>query len=61
MGIEFSIFLIGAGAILLWAVSASVAGVSLDIVGLILMIVGAVGLAAALLAAGRRETPRRRY
>ena len=44
MGIGTSIFLIAAGAILKFAVTASVAGVKLEVVGLILMIVGAVGL-----------------
>ncbi|HKP88470.1 MAG TPA: DUF6458 family protein [Thermoleophilaceae bacterium] len=44
MGFGTSIFLIAVGAILRWAVTASVAGVKLEVVGLILMIVGAVGL-----------------
>ena len=39
-----SIFLIAAGAILRYAVTATVEGVSLTTVGLILMIVGIVGL-----------------
>ena len=57
MGIGVSICLIAIGAILLWAVTASVAGVSLNLVGVILMVVGAIGLLVALLAAGRREPP----
>jgi uncharacterized protein DUF6458 len=39
-----SIFLIAVGAILRYAVSASVSGISITTVGLILMIVGVVGL-----------------
>jgi hypothetical protein len=39
-----SLFLIAVGAILRYAVTASVSGVSLATVGLILMIVGVVGL-----------------
>ena len=44
MGIGTSIFLIAVGAILYFAVTASVSGVELETVGLILMIVGAAGL-----------------
>ena len=44
-----SIFLIAAGAILRYAVTASVEGISLQTVGLILMIVGIVGLVISLL------------
>jgi len=44
MGIGLSLVFIAAGAILTWAVSASVSGVSLEAVGVILMIVGAIGL-----------------
>ena len=44
MGIGSSVFLIAVGAILKFAVTASLAGVKLEVVGLILMIVGAVGL-----------------
>ena len=44
MGIGTSIFLIAVGAILKFAVTASIAGVKLEVVGLILMIVGVVGL-----------------
>ena len=44
-----SIFLIAVGAILRYAVTASVEGVSLQTVGLILMIVGIVGLFISLL------------
>lgn len=43
MGIGLSIFLVAVGAILTWAVSADVSGVDLNTVGVILMVVGAVG------------------
>lgn len=44
MGIGVSVLLIAAGAIMRWAVTAHVNGVSLDTLGAILMIVGAIGL-----------------
>jgi hypothetical protein len=44
-----SIFLIAAGAILRYAVTASVSGVSLTTVGLILMIAGGAGVVLSLL------------
>ena len=44
MGIGTSIFLIAVGAILKWAVTTTVSGVSLQTVGVILMVVGAIGL-----------------
>jgi hypothetical protein len=44
MGIGTSIFLIAVGAILRYAVTADVSGIDLDVVGLILMIAGGVGL-----------------
>ena len=49
MYIGTSIFLIAAGAILRYAVSADVEGIDLDVAGLILMIVGVVGLLFSLL------------
>lgn len=49
MGLGTSIFLIAVGAILRYAVTASVSGVSLTTVGLILMIVGVAGLVLTLL------------
>jgi hypothetical protein len=48
MGIGTSIFLIAVGAILRYAVTLSVAGVKLEVVGLILMILGSVGLVVSL-------------
>lgn len=44
MGIGVSIFLIAVGAILTFAVEADLSGLDLDVVGIILMIVGALGL-----------------
>ena len=44
MGISTSLLFIAAGAILKWAVSATVSGVNLHTVGVVLMIVGVVGL-----------------
>jgi hypothetical protein len=44
MGIGFSIFLIAVGAILAFAVHATVAGVDIHVVGWILMAAGALGL-----------------
>jgi hypothetical protein len=44
MGLSASLVLVAVGAILYWAVTATVAGVSVNAVGVILMIVGAVGL-----------------
>ncbi len=42
MGIVVSLILVAAGAILIWAVTADVAGVSIDAIGWILLIVGIV-------------------
>lgn len=76
MTVGTSLLLIAAGAILRYAVTATVSGVNLQTVGLVLMIVGIVGLALSLLwmgvwsrsrrhpAAGEVETrqdPRPRY
>jgi hypothetical protein len=44
MGISASLVLIAAGAILKWAVTATTSGVNLNTVGVVLMVVGAVGL-----------------
>ena len=44
MGLGVSIFLIAVGAILTWAVNATVSGLELTTIGVILMIVGALGL-----------------
>jgi len=44
MGIGVSLVLIAAGAILTWAVETSVSGLDINVVGVILMVVGGVGL-----------------
>lgn len=44
MGIGVSLILIAVGAILTWAVNATVSGVDINTIGVILMVVGAVGL-----------------
>jgi len=44
MGISVSLILIAAGAILKWAVTATASGVNLGTVGVVLMVVGAIGL-----------------
>jgi hypothetical protein len=44
MGIGASLILIAAGAILTWAVHATVAGVNLTAIGVILMLVGVIGV-----------------
>jgi hypothetical protein len=44
MGLGVSIFLIAVGAILTWAVNATVSGLELTTIGVILMIVGILGL-----------------
>ena len=51
MGIGTSIFLIAVGAILKFAVTASVSGIDLATVGVILMVVGVIGLVLTLLLA----------
>jgi hypothetical protein len=49
MGIGASIVLIAVGAVLKWGVTAHVAGVSIATIGVILMIVGAIGLLVSLI------------
>jgi hypothetical protein len=44
MGLSLSLVLAAAGAILIWAVNTTVSGVSLDAVGVILLIIGCVGV-----------------
>jgi hypothetical protein len=44
MGTGVSLFLIAVGAILTWAVTTTVQGVDIAAIGVILMIVGAIGL-----------------
>jgi len=49
MGIGVSIFLIAVGAVLAFAVNAEVSGLDVQVVGWILLIVGAVGILLSLL------------
>jgi hypothetical protein len=58
MTVGASLFLIAVGAVLYFAVTADVAGIELDTVGLILMVVGAIGLALGLFLSTRRTGPR---
>jgi hypothetical protein len=64
MTIGAALFLIAVGAILKFAVTASVADVDLQVVGVILMIVGGVGLLLGLImtfARDRQPPPPNRY
>ena len=61
MGISLSIFLIAVGAVLAWAVSYEVSGFDIQVAGIILLVVGAIGFIASLIfwsswgGFGRRE------
>jgi len=44
MGIGVSVFLIAVGAILTFALDVSVSGMNLDVIGIILMIAGVIGI-----------------
>ena len=55
MGIGVSVFLLAIGAILTFAVDASVSGLDINVVGVILMIAGAIGLLLTMLVFGRRD------
>ncbi|MFC4021948.1 DUF6458 family protein [Micromonospora sp. GCM10011542] len=55
MGIGTSIFLLAVGAILTFALDASVGGINLDVVGWILMAAGVLGLIMTTLVWGRRR------
>ena len=54
MGIGVSVFLFAVGAILTFAVSATVSGIDIATVGIILMVAGALGLLMTLAVFGRR-------
>jgi hypothetical protein len=62
MGIGVGIFLMALGAILAWGVNASPQGINLDTIGIILLVIGALGTVLSLLfwssfsPYGRRET-----
>ena len=55
MGIGASVFLIALGAILAFAVDFELAGLDIKVIGIILMIAGAIGLALTMLVFGRRD------
>jgi hypothetical protein len=55
MGIGVSIFLMAVGAVLTFAVETTARGADLDTIGIILMIVGAIGLLFSLLVFGPRR------
>jgi hypothetical protein len=44
VGIGLSVFFLAVGAILFWAVTGELQGVDLDVVGIILMVAGSIGL-----------------
>ena len=55
MGIGVSVFLLAVGAILTFAVQVEATGFSINTVGIILMVAGAVGLLMTMLVFGRRD------
>lgn len=59
MGIGVSVFLLAIGAILTFAVNVSVSGLDLSTIGVILMVVGAIGLVTSMLIFGRDSYGRR--
>lgn len=48
MGITASLLLTAAGAVLTWGVNASVSGLNIDTIGVILMVVGIIGFVVSL-------------
>ena len=48
MGLSFSLLLAAAGAVLIWAVNATVSGINIHTIGVILLIVGIIGFAVSL-------------
>lgn len=55
MGIGVSVFLLALGAILAFAVDYSVSGLDINVVGIILMVAGGIGLLLTMLVFGRRD------
>jgi hypothetical protein len=55
MGIGASVFLLAIGAILAFAVNTTVSGIDINVIGVILMVAGAIGLAMTMLVFGRRD------
>jgi hypothetical protein len=58
MGIGVSLFLLATGAILTFAVETEAEGVNINTIGIILMIVGAIGILLSLLVFGDRGATR---
>ena len=48
MGISVSLLLAAAGAVLIWAVNASVSGLNIHTIGVILLVVGVIGFVTSL-------------
>lgn len=48
MGLSFSLLLSAAGAVLIWAVNATVSGINIHTIGVILLIVGIIGFVTSL-------------
>jgi Domain of unknown function (DUF6458) len=63
MAIGTSLFLLAAGAILTFAVTATIAGIDIEVVGIILMVIGGLGLVLSLFMMNRSRATRveRRY
>ena len=57
MGIGVSLFLLAVGAILTFATDVTVSGLNLDTVGLILMLIGAIGFVLTLIVRPLRPAP----
>jgi hypothetical protein len=49
MGISLSILLMAVGAVLAWAVTAEVSGIDVQVAGVILLVIGAIGFVASLI------------
>ena len=56
MGIGASITLIAIGAILAFAVDADISGLDINVIGIILMVCGAIGLVLTMLVLGRNRS-----
>lgn len=61
MGLGASLFLVAIGAILTWAVNASVSGVEISTIGIILMIVGGAGIFLSIVLGGAWDRDRDGY
>jgi len=55
MGIGVSVFLLALGVILAFAIDYEVSGVDINVIGIILMVCGAIGLLLTMLVFGRRD------